>query len=382
MQSLVIFGAGNIGRGFIAPLFSAAAYGVTFIDLDQQRIDALNAESQYLVHEVFQQQRKSITVAPVQGILAKDEELVATAIAEADVLACAVGLNAVKFLAAGIAQGLGQRWSQDPRRALDILVCENGIEAADILSQAVLAALPQSLRASSRELFGCVRTSIGRMIPPNSDALSLDITVEPYAYLPCDAAAFCAAAPQVTGLDCVKNFDLQIHKKLYLHNCTHACLAYLGAQRGYRSIPECAADNELIAIVRSCGQEIIAALVCVHGPSCRTGCEDLLEDLLQRYTNEALSDTVLRVCRDPLRKLAAGDRFLGAAALCVKYDIKCPQLFAAIDAACQYQIEEDDPASCQWRELQAQGTDVLLSELSALPMDDALMLAFKDYYKK
>ena len=133
--------------------------------------------------------------------------------------------------------------------------------------------------------------------------------------------------------------------------------------------------------MRNCGREIIAALVAVHGESSRQSCEDLLADLLLRYTNEALSDSVQRVCRDPLRKLAGGARFLGAAALCIEHTVNCPNLFAAIAAACRYQVEEDDVGSKEWTELQAAGPYHLLSVLSKLAQDDPLMLAFKQYFK-
>ena len=38
----VMYGAGNIGRGFIAQLFSESGYEVTFIDVSGPLIEALN----------------------------------------------------------------------------------------------------------------------------------------------------------------------------------------------------------------------------------------------------------------------------------------------------------------------------------------------------
>ena len=41
MPSSVVFGAGNIGRGFIGQLFSESGYEVIFVDVDEPLIDLL-----------------------------------------------------------------------------------------------------------------------------------------------------------------------------------------------------------------------------------------------------------------------------------------------------------------------------------------------------
>ena len=48
---------------------------------------------------------------------------------------------------------------------------------------------------------------------------------------------------------------------------------------------------------------------------------DHAEDLLLRFGNVALGDTCERVGREPMRKLAAGDRLAGALCECEKHDV-------------------------------------------------------------
>ena len=52
MESVVIFGAGNIGRGFIGQLFSESGYYLHFVDIDETLIDSLNGSNSYQVLEV------------------------------------------------------------------------------------------------------------------------------------------------------------------------------------------------------------------------------------------------------------------------------------------------------------------------------------------
>ena len=50
MKQAIMYGAGNIGRGFIGQLFSLSGYEVSFIDVNIQVIDRLNAEREYPVY--------------------------------------------------------------------------------------------------------------------------------------------------------------------------------------------------------------------------------------------------------------------------------------------------------------------------------------------
>jgi len=45
----VVFGAGNIGRGFLGLLLFEAGYEVTFIDVDEARIRLINERREYPV---------------------------------------------------------------------------------------------------------------------------------------------------------------------------------------------------------------------------------------------------------------------------------------------------------------------------------------------
>lgn len=49
MKEAVLIGAGQTGRGFIAPILQANAYHITFIDKNKELIDQLNAEKSYTV---------------------------------------------------------------------------------------------------------------------------------------------------------------------------------------------------------------------------------------------------------------------------------------------------------------------------------------------
>src|SRR3989338_3026181 len=94
----VHFGAGNIGRGFIGLLFIENGYEMTFIDVDEAKIDLLNTYHQYPV-AVIGENETVIRAEGYRGIYARDAEAVTRAIAEADTVTTAVGKEALQFVA-------------------------------------------------------------------------------------------------------------------------------------------------------------------------------------------------------------------------------------------------------------------------------------------
>jgi mannitol-1-phosphate 5-dehydrogenase len=368
MPTLVQIGAGNIGRGFIAPLFTAAGWKVVFVDINPRLVAELNQRGSFTVREVDNHGESSRTVTPVQAIHVHDAAAVVAALAVADLAATAVGLPALSQVGPLLAAAAAQR-----TRPLDVLVCENGLDAQLTLRAAVDPASAAKL--------GFVRTSISRMIPaPGPEADLLDIAVEPFGNLPVERAAFRGDVPAVRGIDAAEDFELIIRQKLYLNNLTHACLAYAGARKGYTSIAECAADHKLAASVRSAGFEAAEALARAHARSeverarLRRENRDLVDDLLERYGNRQLVDPVTRVGRDPWRKLAADDRLVGAARLGLAHGVHPTAILRHILDACAWQPVADEPQAERWRELQARGPQALLAAVTGLPTGDPFLI--------
>lgn len=377
MPTLVHFGAGNIGRGFIAPLFAAGGWRVVLVDVQDDLLAALAERGSYSVHEVDVDGNREVPVTGVTGCDGRDRAAVATAVATADLVGTSVGLGALRHLGPGLAAGFSQRSSA---RALDILVCENGAEAPDILRQAIASHLNEADRSRLETTLGLVRTSIGRMVPPPAPGLPpLDLRVEPYAKLPVEAAAFRGPLPSLPGLVAATNFDLVLEQKLFLHNGTHACLAYSGLLRGHEDIPECMDDAGLLARVRLAAAEIIEALARRHGSTdleaeeIRIESRAMAEDLFRRYRNTALADPLRRVARDPVRKLAAGDRLLGAARACLETGVAPAALCRHLLDACAYDITDDEPRADEFRAARAAGWRTVLARFANLDPQDPLM---------
>ena len=62
MKKAVMYGAGNIGRGFIGELFSLSGYSVSFIDVNMEIIGALNERGEYVVEVLSNDNNEEVLV--------------------------------------------------------------------------------------------------------------------------------------------------------------------------------------------------------------------------------------------------------------------------------------------------------------------------------
>jgi mannitol-1-phosphate 5-dehydrogenase len=200
----------------------------------------------------------------------------------------------------------------------------------------VKAELPSVYHPYLADHIGFVDTVISRMIPPLPSELRHQdpglIIVEPYKELPVDAAGFVGPPPEIVGMIPATPFPFYAERKLYIHNAGHAVLGYLGYQRGYRYGYEALADPPILVIVRGAMAESQQALEKKYGLAAGS-LSPYIEDILVRFGNRALGDTLVRLGRDPIRKLGPQDRLVGAALNCLAQEVKPDNLIKGIVAA-------------------------------------------------
>ena len=317
----VMYGAGNIGRGFIGQLFSASGYDVSFVDVAEPVVDALNRNGRYPVRVLLQEGHREEWVERVSAVNGRDEAAVAETIANADLMATAVGVNVLKFIVRPIALGLQKRFEAN-RKPLNIIICENLIGADELLRELIMAELPDGeIRAWFTDQVGLCEASIGRMVPIQTPEMQGDnplrVCVEAYNELPVDRDAFKGELPALQNLKPFSPFSFYIERKLYIHNMGHALCAYLGDTYGDEFIWQ-AMQRPLVelTVLRAMTQSAMA-LAQRYSVDCRTLLQHV-DDLLMRFKNRQLGDTCFRVGRDLRRKLAANDRLAGAIDSCKK----------------------------------------------------------------
>ena len=364
-----MYGGGNIGRGFIGTLFSASGFHTTFIDVAAPVVEGLNRDGKYPVRIITGDTHEDIDVVNVSAVNGNDTNAVAQAIAEADIMATAVGVNILKFIIGNLVAGIRLRKALG-KGPLNILICENLMDANKVLEGMLKEHLTAEECSWFDENIGLVEASIGRMVPVQTDDMKdgnpLRVCVERYGFLPVDKAAFKGEIPAIKNMIPFEPFDFYIKRKLYVHNMGHATCAYLGDILGLEYIYQSIDKDDVYVIVKGAMQESARALSKHYG----VALEDIMahiDDLLMRFTNAALKDTCKRVGGDPKRKLSPADRLIGSASLALKNGIVPTYIVIGAAAAVRRYINE-----AEGMEQTVENATRVLAEVSGLDADSVL----------
>lgn len=313
MNKLVQWGAGNIGRSFVGQIFARNGWEVTFVDVDAGLIKALSSSREYRVVSVAGSQSETVLVQGIKAIHVKDEAALAEAIMEADCISFSVGKNVLSQVVPEAAKLITRRYRVYPDRPVDILIAENVQDGTALFRSLLSQGLPTDFPLNI--YIGLVETSIGKMVPIQSGSDPLTIYAEPYNTLIVDRLGFIGRIPEFPELEAVTPVEAWVARKLYIHNLGHAASAYLG----YRQDPEATFIWQVLEIPAVADEVRLAmiqagAVLRVEFPGVFSvqDIQDHIDELLHRFANRALGDTLFRVGRDLARKLSWDDRLAGA----------------------------------------------------------------------
>ena len=378
MKKAVMYGGGNIGRGFIGALLSKSGYEVCFIDVAEPVVNTLQNDKCYPLRYVSSEGHKDVSVENVTAVNGNDLEAASDVIANCDIMATAVGARILKFIVPNVVAGIRKRWANNGG-PLNIIICENLNDANKIFEGMLKEQMTPEEQLKFDETVGLVEASIGRMVPVQTDEMKdgnpLRVCVENYGFLPVDKAAFKGEIPAITNMVPFEPFDFFIKRKLFIHNMGHATCAYLGGYLGLDYIYQSIDVPDVRIIVQNAMIESAMAISKKYGVEL----EKLMlhiTDLLHRFTNAALKDTCQRVGGDPARKLAPSDRMIGSSVLALENGVTPAYITLGAAAAVRRYIDEAEGME--------QGMDAakkVLAEVSQLDVNGTLAALILSYYK-
>lgn len=345
-NKMVLFGAGKIGRSFIGQLFSRSGYKIIFVDVYKPVIDALNSSGQYKV-VIKGDHEQEIIIKNVEGILASETEKVAMALADASICAVSVGQQGLQSLIPVIAKGLCLRYNLYPNNPLDIIIAENMRNADIWFRENLIKNLPPDYPFD--RLVGLVETSIGKMVPIMSaeDTKNdpLLVYAEAYNNLILDKKAFKNPIPYVNGLAPKENMKAWVDRKLFIHNLGHAVAAY----HSYSINPSLIYMYEGLAIpevwesTRQAMQESSLILMSLYPDEfTQNHLNEHIDDLLRRFQNKALGDTIHRVGCDLPRKLSPTDRLVAPIKEAIRYNLPYKYINRALHLAFNFKAVDQN----------------------------------------
>lgn len=377
----VHFGAGNIGRGFVACFLHNSGYEVVFADVVPAIVDKLNESKSYKVIEVGAEGTVEETITNYRAINSRTQESeLIDEIATADVVTCSVGPNILKFIAPPIAQGIQKR--SDDLKPLSVIACENMINATSALAEHIAAKLPQGFLEENTGRVRYANSAIDRIVPAQEADAGLNVKLEKFYEWVVEQLPFEGEHPPIDGIHWVDNLEPYIERKLFTVNTGHATAAYHGYNRKKRTVYDALQDKDIMAEVKKALANTSKLIVSKHGiPEDEQAA--YAKKIISRIGNPHLEDAVERVGRAPLRKLSRKERFIGPAAELAEKGEDCSGLLDAAEMAFRFQNVEGDDESKELAKIMAyKSPDEIASEVCGLQSTDKLHPMIVNIVKK
>ena len=340
--TLALFGAGKIGRSFIAQIFARNGYEIVFIDVDRTLIDALNTHGRYRLMTLNNDgSREEHWVEQVRAIDGGDRTACVEMLCRVSLAATSVGANSIPAICATIAAAMRER----KRRAT-----ENGTTANESPLDIIFAEnMPLSV-ASARQLLidngiapeeqpGLIAASVGKTSPDvpeaERDGDRLLVYGDSYNTLIASANGWRGVAPRFPQLRLVDSIAAYVDRKLFIHNLAHCALAYFG----HLTLPNAPYIHHIAEHTPTRARvevliDVTAQALAQEYPN-EFSIADLrhyARDVFARISNPSLRDSVWRVGRDIPRKLGHNERIVGSMLMVAKHGLTIDnhvQLYAA-----------------------------------------------------
>jgi len=370
----VHFGAGNIGRGFVAEFLHNSGYEVVFCDVIDSIIDQLNEQKSYKVIQVGAEGNSETTITNYRAINSKTHEAdVIKEITTADVVTCSVGPNILEFIAPVIAKGIDAR--PNDATPIAVIACENAIGATDTLAEHIKKPknTDEDRIADHHERARYANSAIDRIVPAQEPDAGLDVKLEKFYEWVVDRSPFHDhEPPAIEGVKWVDDLMPYIERKLFTVNTGHAAAAYHGFYHNKTTVYDALQDPKILSEVRKALAETSTLIVAKHGID-EEEQKQYVQKIITRIGNPHLEDVVERVGRAPLRKLSRKERFIGPAAELAEDGKPFDTLLKAAEMAFRFQnVEGDDESAELAKIMESLSSEEVVEKVCGLTNTDKL----------
>lgn len=373
-MKVIILGAGRIGRGFVTQIMLLNHVQITYFDVMDPMVKQLNEIGSYTIH-VLGHPEKDIVNTNVTAYSANDIEKLAEIWAEADFVFTACGGKNMPSVGKTLGKAYKAMLHNGKGHVTNIITCENWIEPARDLKQALEAELDEDEKATFEKNVGVGEAVIlctGTGAPdPSLLTNPLDTWIQNFPYLPMDKAAIKGELPNWEYVDFVDQFGNLLTQKLYTNNTSCGSIAYLGYLLGEKYLAVAANSPEIAPILDEIYDEINQALIKGMGIDEESQLA-FSKRAKAKYTDLDIVDPITRIARDPLRKLKPNDRLIGPSKIALSVGVE-PKAIALCTAAALFYDNPEDESAVELQKMRMQnGIGYILENVCGLKPDEKL----------
>ncbi len=345
-RTIIIWGAGRIGRGFVADIFNCDAWHTVFADIDRSLVDNLNHAGKYTIHKATKDGISVTTIENGFSALHTSETDALKEIFLTENLLLDIAVHAPKLpeVADRIAGLIEYRAENKPHLPMDIMMNVNMAAPDERFVSLLEERLSKPALAYFKEKVGVTGIFAMCISPVAPESI---LKTDPLALWnngfheqAIDKNRLKGALPVLPRLRLTDDVEKEETRKLYTLNMAHALICYLGLKKGLKTSFDAVHDAEIREILSTALEEASVGLIGEYG----FGEEEMAvwrKTIIGLLENPYIKDDLQRLGADTKRKLGAYDRLVGPARLCVKFGRAPLALSKAIRAGFDYENDDE-----------------------------------------
>lgn len=374
-KTALVIGAGASGRGHVGQLAFESGCRLALLDRDAALCRTLREAGSYRVRLVSSHTR-TVTVDGFSVHHTSETEAFFASFRVAAIVFTTVCPGNLQDAADHLRPFL-VRWlrSSGPDEYKNVLCCENMNRSSTTFRDMILRGFPPELGQKLETQVGFADTMIARVVAKPTDPLAL--LGEEYSEWTADRKAIRGPVlPMIRTLELVDDQDRYLQRKLYIHNAGHATFGYLGFLKGHRFIHEAARDPDIMDACKRAIEESGWAISREFGFP-----DDVISAyraaLTDKCTSPELPDGILRVVREPIRKLGREERFFGPVGLLLKHGRQPDAILAGVCGALLARIPGDEQSLRIAEMMKAKGA-ACLEDLTGGPVERGVLARIEE----
>lgn len=349
----MIIGSGRSGRGMLGELFYRAGYSITFADRDPELVEGLRRVGRYTVGmtNLKSGRREEHTVSSFHVVdTQRDRAAYLNLLASVPWVSTALMPEAFDQVILDLAEAAKLRRAQGIQREQFITLGANFVGLKDYCITGLKALLSPEEWSEYSAHSHLVMSIVNRknLLPKEAapqDPYRVEGDDKPVLRVE-TSPALKAAPDRPPFFQLESGLDQAMAIKIWSGNLVQCAMAFVAIQDGLTGTYEASYHPTASRYAFFAAREGYQAVAAEYGLPPRSPQEELAPITL--FRTKGFNDSLLRLVRDPIRKLGRNERFIGPALCCIRHQI-VPYY---ITRCCAYVFLYNNPQEDQSVELQ------------------------------
>lgn len=374
----VHFGAGNIGRGFIGQVLNESGYNITFVDINELIVTTLNQVENYKV--IIKDNKTEITVNNFSALNSlTDTNQIIEAINKSDLVTTSIGVSVLPSIAKTIAVALKIKVKENNTHPIDIMACENIINATELLKTEIFKHLENEEKKFVNQYVGFVNVLVDRtvLIKKNDDPLLVEVE-NYYEWTINQTQIKSSINNQIKNAKYTNNLYRYIQRQLLITKIGYETSGYLAAYNQekdiFNDLKNDKNKNQLLEVLKETENILLTKLE--FNPE---EIEPYQEMIISRLKNNEIKEDINKLCRLPINKLANDQILITAITDCYKKNLEYDNLARIYAYILKYNNDRDLGAEQLQKMINKDGLEATIKNVSKIQEPDIIKTIIHEY---